>query len=299
MLGQEGELAVDVIEVLYLKTAILLRKDHVAATVGQTAVAVGIAQVPVQEIPLAEGVAALQAEVVGRTALVVVLCLLHVVALCVISLAVGIAVLARLVEDLLQFHPVVLVGREPHHAQQGTQPDLRCILIIGGAPQVVGAVVGLVIGTEHVVGDVLQGALRMAVVQTTRQAPRLRLPRLPAVGHAGCQREVGQGLAALHRPVVVETVAQQRVAVALGSQHGVYAILQAPLSAVESQEVGGTPLAVQVVTACRLGVHAAAHAQAPGVLLRYVLGVHLDETSGKVGGIVGCRRLDHLDMVYL
>ena len=60
VLAKVGELAVDVVEIVNFEGAVWLAKDGVAATVGEIAVGVGIAEVPVEIVGLGKVVLGLE-----------------------------------------------------------------------------------------------------------------------------------------------------------------------------------------------------------------------------------------------
>ena len=122
-----------------------------------------------------------KSEVIGCTTLIVVFCLLHIVALCIVALSVGIATFSNLIEYLLEFHTLPFVCREPYETEESTESDVVHALIIDSLSEIVRLVVHLVVGTKHIVLHIVESAEGITVVETSRQSQCLRVPDAPSL----------------------------------------------------------------------------------------------------------------------
>ena len=263
MFLQERELTVDVVEVLHLEGAIFLSEDSVSAAVRQVAVGKDISEIPVDQIIIAKIVLARKTEVISHAALEIVFCLFHIVALSIIALTIGIAILAEEVEDVLHPDALAIVGREPYQAEHCTHTHVVAILIVDGTAQIARLVVSHIVCSEKVVGTVGNRPESIAVIDASIEAKGLTRSSIPSLSHTCRQIHVGHRLAGTHLPVVVQAIFGERIAIALRLQFGVDAIVQATGAIVKTEEVGRTTLIIDMILEVCLGVVVATHADTP------------------------------------
>ena len=271
----------------------------VASSVRHPAVGVGVARAPCQLVGLAR-VLARQLGVVGGPAAVVVLRAHLIVRLCVHSRAVGVSVSGQLVEDVFPFQLVVARFCEQGHVEQGSHAHVVVVLVVGGAAQIVAAVMGGIVHAKEVVGHVLVGACLVGIVHASHHA-QLGTADRPLVAPLRTGLQVAPRVAVPHAPVVVQTVVGQRhCALACdGFQCGTKSAAVGSQAAVEPHPVCRAALGVSEILPRRCVVPVGSYADGPCVSYGYVLGIHLDKTSAEVGRIFRAGRFDNQQIVYL
>ena len=290
VLVELGPLARDVVAVAQLVDVRFERVvDHVAAAVGDVAVGVAVAAAPLYLV-VAQGVLARDLSVVGCAAAVVVLGRTLQVGLGRHAVTPCVAVVAYLVEDVLELILVVAALGEEREVDHGAHADIVVELVVGAVAQVVVAVVGHVVHAEEVVLHILIGAELVGVVGRGYHA-QFAGAEVPVASQAHAELQVAQGMHGRGCPVVVEVVAHEAHAVvgAQGIEPGLYAAMHGPQSAVESKEVGRRSLCLCKGSQRGGGVPVAAHLQAESVFLWYALCVDNDESARIVGRIFGGR----------
>ena len=91
----------------------------------------------------------------------------------------GIAVVADLVEDVLELELAVAVGSEQRQVEHGAEAGVVVILVVERVAQIDGAVVALVVHSELVVLRVAERAVFVGVVQCGNHS-HLVFAKLPA-----------------------------------------------------------------------------------------------------------------------
>ena len=149
---QTRELTIDFIQILYFQLiGICVQYRVVPAAVGHIPVGIRISGTPIQFIRVTPCMFSRKLSAVGGTALVVILCTLFIIALCIRSLAISIAVFSQLVEDILEFITVISACRHISEVQHGSHTYIVIILVIHSLAQIVGTVMSDVIGTIQII----------------------------------------------------------------------------------------------------------------------------------------------------
>ena len=126
-----------------------------------------------------------QSEIVCGAALIIIFCLLHIVALRVVTLTICVSILTQLIEDMLHLNALTTIRREPDTAQECSETHVIGVLIVLCLAQIVGLVVGDVIGTKHIILHILQRAVSITVIDTAVQSKRLTACCMPSLRQTG------------------------------------------------------------------------------------------------------------------
>ena len=252
--------------------------DGISAAVGKATVGIRITDTPVKGIA-AKRMLSRHLSVVGCPAAVVIFGTLLVVRLCRHAPSEGIAVVAYLVEDVLQLIFMVSAAREEGKVEHGAHPGVVVILVINRVAEIVAPVVGHIIHSKQVVEHPVVCTPFVAVVHGRQQAERMSV-KIPAVTQVGRQFQVGQRRALLHHPVVVEAVALQVDAIACdGGQGRMNTTVDTTFAVVKSQEIGSRPLGIEKVAPLRAVVVVATHRNVECIFCRNLLGIDDDEAT--------------------
>ena len=117
--------------------------------------------------------------VVCCAAAVVVFSRARLVVLFVHALSAGIAVVANLVEDVLELELVVAVGGEQRQVEHSAETGVVVILVVERVAQIDGTVVAFVVHSELVVLHIAERAVFVGVVQGGNHS-HLVLAKLPS-----------------------------------------------------------------------------------------------------------------------
>ena len=284
---QSGELAADVVArgqtYAFGVQGIV---ERIAHSVGQQAVGIGVAGIPVPAQPVCD-ILARELRVVGGAGAVVILCAADLVALCVKSLALGVALLAQLVEDILPFVASVSAGRHKGQVEQGTQACIVIVLLVGGVAQVDAAVMLLVVSTIQGVEHGCVGAVGIAVIERCEQRDQSAVAQFARAVDVSGQIEVGPRVVVAHAPIVVQPIGQQvHPAARQGLHRCRHATAEIAQAVVEAQEVRAAGLSRQEGGEVRLVIHRTAQRNVGSVDIGHFLGVNKYKSAAEVGGIL-------------
>ena len=219
--------------------------DEVSTTVRQMTVGIRIPDAPVKGVA-SEGVLAGKLTVICSSTAVVILCAPLQVRLGAHAFTPGISAGSQLVEDVLELILVVAVLGKEGEVEHRSESDIIIILVVNRVTKIVWLVVSRIIDAIEVVLHVLVGAVFVGIVQGGEHA-ECSSAQHPSLVQAGCQFQVAQRLPALHEPIVVKPVVQERssiiahrfsVGIDLLIQVSMDASVQVSQAIVEAQEIG-------------------------------------------------------------
>ena len=212
--------------------------EGVAAAVGQEAVGVGVACIPVPTTAV-ENVFTRELGVVGRARTIIVFGTANLVALRVEALALGVSLLAELVDNVLPFVASIALCRHPSEVKEAAETGIVAVLSVGALAQIHTGIMLKVVGAIEGVGHGRIGAVGVAVIERGQQRKHTAALTAPRAIDIGRKSEVGPRMATFHLPIVIESIAQEVDASAReGAQRSRQTAWQTATAIVETEEIG-------------------------------------------------------------